>query len=153
MSIDSTKMKHVEGTNKIDFEPWTFVTDAEDLLNKLLAVLQREFTEIVRGEFVKHPPDLEFAAGWNSDFEGDPATMHVQLPLGANEDDGPTYALSLEASVDDVIFSHQTSKTGKVEGPEGQQICRSIAARLRELAAKLETACAVPGLGAPGINP
>jgi hypothetical protein len=70
--------------------------------------------------------------------------MYVGLSLSSS-DDRVVYGLSLEDAVADVIGLHATWLNGeptKVCDAEGQDICRKIAIRLRELAAKLESACA-----------
>ena len=88
------------------------------------------------------PPRLVFPCSWfpedgiGGKCPEDVATLHVEIPIGAG-DENPTWSISLEAAVDELIW-HNTEFGNDVRGGA----CVKLAARLRELADKLETAVA-----------
>jgi hypothetical protein len=149
-------MKRV-GSKNIDFRTWTLLGDEE--AKKLVGVVEDHFkaalTDLLQQIFDDDPPSLYFPFkygigedpndGLNGPPVADPATVYVSVPLGAHSDERCYYGISLEAAVDDIIESHvswRDGHRGKIHGAEEQAMCRKIAARLRELAAKLEDACA-----------
>jgi hypothetical protein len=143
----SPDMKRLDHSLEIDLREWEFEPSAElkVLLTERLASMA---TATLRKHFEQNPPSLSVPSGWG-DHDGmggprpdDPLTIHVNLQL-ANHDDGVTYACSLEAAIDDVI-ELQSYDGVKVEDEDGRQVCARIAARLRELADKLDAACASP---------
>lgn len=87
---------------------------------------------VIRERLADDPVDVWFPCLWgDSDGVGGPpisdmAMLYVQLP-GDYGGDSAQYAVSLEALVDEVI----------AEAPD-TAICRGLAARLRELATKLD---------------
>lgn len=117
--------------------------------------LAESVTNTLRDVFEEHPPQIEFPIAWSPDSDGrrsktpqDPAMVYISLPLGATEDDNVVYACSLEGAIDDLIEMHEDNGEGseKVSDPDAQGILRSLSARLRELADKLDAAC-VEGSG------
>jgi hypothetical protein len=137
------KMKHVAHTPQIDLTTWT-LTDWRANLEELI---RKTATETLREVFENEPPRLSLAAEWSGDEDGfggpavtDAAMMYVELSLSPNEDN-VVYGISLEDVVDGAIGLH-SSLDGKVRSAEGWDVCRRIAGRLRELAAKLDDACA-----------
>jgi hypothetical protein len=146
----SPDMKRLDHSLEIDLREWEFEPSAE--MEVLLTERLRSMTTAaLRERFEENPPSLSLPSGWaHGDGMGgprpdDPLTIHVTLQL-ANHDDGVTYACSLEAAIDDVIELQSYEGVGgvKVEDEEGRQVCARIAARLRELADKLDAACASP---------
>jgi hypothetical protein len=138
------QLKHVETSNPIDLATWGAFT--------LTPKLGRKITELIQTEFNRSPPTLSFPFGWaTGDRPGDgghgpppddPVMLYVDLPLGANEG-GCVYACSLEAVVDDLIELHESGgKGGKIEGVDACEMAGKVATRLRELADKLDAACA-----------
>jgi hypothetical protein len=147
----STRTKRVEHSDDIDLTTWTFFNHVDPDLGvltlKQIAKIQSVVTNVLRQEFAESPPRLGFPAKYEPKEDGyggpavsDPVTMYVGVSLG-RADDQCVYSVSLEAVVDDVIGD--LGRDDKVYDPEGHDVCRKIAIRLRELAAKLENACAV----------
>jgi hypothetical protein len=145
----STRTKHVEHSDDIDLTTWTFFNHADPDLGTLtlkqIAKVQSVVTTVLRQEFAESPPRLGFPAqygpkedGYSGPAVSDPVTMYVGASLGRG-DDQCVYSISLEDVVDEVIGD--LGRNNKVYDPPGQNICRKIAVRLRELAAKLESAC------------
>ena len=107
-------------------------------------------TDILRKAFEEYPPYLHFPFMWAvgepaGDGSGglpvsDPAMLYVGLPLAAGGDDWCQYACSLEGAVNGLIDTCANPQTGKIEDAEGREICIKVAARLRELADKLDAA-------------
>lgn len=150
MSDPPNEMKRVRSSNEIDLRSWEwFETDDPNGLRDLVAAgFAANVTNVLRKVFDEHPPQLDFPVMWGPDSDGwggkcpdDPVTLYVSLPLGEEEDDCVIYACSLEGAVDDLIDGHITPSTGKITDDEGQVIMRKVAARLRELADKLDNAC------------
>jgi hypothetical protein len=149
--MNLTTMKWVEHTADIDLVPWEFCFRSDDALRDLtpkqIEAIQRAVTEVLRQEFRGSLPALSFPAGWGKgDGRGgppvvDPVTMYVDLPLGENDCWPCSYSLSLEGAVDEVIELRREGH-GTCD-PKGRDILLKIAVRLRELAAKLESECAV----------
>jgi hypothetical protein len=146
----SPDMKRLDHSLEIDLREWEFEPSAEveALLTEGLASM---VTATLRKHFEENPPSLSLPSGWG-DHDGmdgpcpdDPLTIYVTLQL-AKHDDGVTYASSLEAAIDDAIELQSYEGVGgvKVEDEEGRQVCARIATRLRELADKLDAACASP---------
>lgn len=146
------KMKRVRHGGEIDLCEWEFFT-TDDPMGGLRDILMKGFaahiTEVLRAQFEEDPPILHLPFMWSDRSDGmggpkvdDPAMLHLNIQLGAGED-GVTYACSLEDVVDDMINDLVNRGTKKVEDTEGQEICVRIAIRLRELADKLNAACAM----------
>jgi len=92
----------------------------------------------IRFSFEAEPPyvSLPFIFGYGAD----PVMLHVDLPLGPTENPC-TWEVSLETVIDHFIDTEVA--TGGVDVDVAQGIGRKIAARLRELADKLDAACEV----------
>lgn len=111
------------------------------------------FTYALRAKFADNPPDISFPIQWNfgdrrEDGRGgpapnDPVMLYVSLPLGGDDTKGNnvTFACSLEGVVDDLLDGAASPVSSKVEDGEQRDICARVAARLRELADKLDDAC------------
>jgi hypothetical protein len=144
----SYKMERVVSHGReIDLRDWTFPYGDEDpcsLADILMKGCVARVTEVLRQQFEDDPPKLTLPFGWRrSDGRGgpcpdDPVTLHVNLQLGSDEE-GVTYACSLEGAVDDVIELYEID--GKIDDPKGRETCAMVAARLRELANKLDDVC------------
>ena len=179
--MSGNEMKFVETSNPIDLTTWDFAdqfsvstkqgydlfdkwqTEWNNLFDKLRQALAQELTDVLRQEFKDYPPTLSFPFEWSSegaiagggDGRGgpaptDPCMIYVDLPLG-KDDAACSFACSLEGAVDSVIdLYHSYPATRKVH-EEGHEVCLKIAARLRELAAKLEQACE-PDAKKPGAS-
>jgi len=80
--------------------------------------------------------------GWGGPPVHDPLTLYLHLPLSA-EEEGVVFTCTLEEVIVDLIDSSLpgNSTDGKVD-VTARAICQRIAARLRELAERLEQACA-----------
>ena len=136
------RMTWVKHTNPIDITTWTW-GDVDPTVNTVHGM-----NEILREQFEESPPDITFPFHWsdhnddgyNGPAVSDPVMIYVGFPLGPNEEPC-VYAASLEEVVDDTIEGKMNPQTKIVEDLAGQEICRKIAARLRELAVKLEKAC------------
>jgi hypothetical protein len=137
-------MTRVETSNHIDLTTW----EAFSLKPKL----GKRITELMQNEFSRAPPRLSLPIQWawgdeesQDGFGGpapsDPAMLYVTLPLGPDEE-GVNYACSLEVAVDDLIDLHEDRETEKIMDADGCGIAGKVAARLRELADKLDAACA-----------
>ena len=126
------RMVRDPSAEQIDLCQWTFFAEDDptggvrDLLMKGSAV---EITRVLRKQFDDDPPLLEFADD-NKNFANDPALLSVILPLAecGSDDGGVVYLCSLEGPVDYLIWG--TNKA----------TCAKVAARLRELADKLDRA-------------
>jgi hypothetical protein len=137
----SVRLKHVKHTPKIDMTTWWF---GEDDVKKLTDEILSMTTRLVQSIFDQSGgPQLFFPIKWEDNDEdgcggpavSDPATMYVGIPLGPSDDDC-IYSLSLEEAVDDLIDLHGRGSE------EGCPLFRRLAERFRELAAKLDEACA-----------
>lgn len=133
-------MRFVDHTSPVDLTTWLGGTKRKSL---------RRLTQTLVNVFTADPPKLSFPQEWGRDDDGrggkppdDPATLYVDLPLGATEDDHCSWACSLEEAVDSVIELHERLESGKIFDEEGHAIALAIAKRLHELAKKLEDACA-----------
>jgi hypothetical protein len=113
--------------------------------------LGEHFTYALRAAFADCPPDLSFPITWDfgnkrSDGRGgevpdDPVMLYVSLPLGGNDGNGYeiTYGLSLEVAVDELLNGHYAGDNAKiVEDEEQRAILAKVAARLHELANKID---------------
>lgn len=138
-----------QGSLPIDLRTWQlFAYDGGQKLNE---IVMQEVTDILREAFERDPPYLHFPFMWGfgehaSDGCGgppvsDPVMLYVSLPLSADGDEPCHYACSLEGAVDGLIDSQVNPQTGKIDDPEGKEICARIAGRLTELAGKLDAAC------------
>ena len=108
-------------------------------------------TDVLREEFNNHPPSLDFAFQYSPKSDGrcgpavtDPVMMYVDLPLSGQDGNNNSWAVSLEECVDSVIEYYCHGETKKIESENGRRICTAIAARLRELAQKLDAATVEP---------
>jgi hypothetical protein len=153
-------MAFVEHSAEIDLRDWIFFpTDERNtkkpdgpmtLADVAMAGFAAVATKVLQEQFQHQPPSLDFPINWAigkrpSDGRGgpppsDPVTLYVDLPLGAGEENACSYSCSLEAVVDDLIDGHK-NHIGKIDNIEAIEIMGKIAARLRELAAKLDDAC------------
>jgi hypothetical protein len=130
-------MKLVATSEPIDFSWYADIGDA--------------VTAVVRKELEENPPRLDFPVGWDfgddpSDGRSgpppsDPVTLYLDLPFAESVDERVRYSCSLEDVVDDLIEGHVGWSSGKIEDEDGRRICARVAARLRELADKLDSAC------------
>lgn len=132
-----TKMIKVCGEFNFDLTEWMDGQIDEDGLH---------VNERVRELFKEEPPYAELPYVWWPEDDGsnnaavaDPVMLYVHLP-SVDLGEGPTYALSLEAIVDYYIESCVNDDLIR-EPPEIEKAKR-LAARLRQLANKLEQACA-----------
>jgi hypothetical protein len=138
------------GISEIDLSSWELFEDS-DPFGGLRTIVEKGFlaqtTDMLRKEFRENPPRIELAFGWSDipdpkEKPVDPATLDILLPLGKDGDENPTYRISLEAAVDFVLMIQSEGGHGEiVSDREGQDTCRAIAKRLRELADKLDAAC------------
>lgn len=127
---------HVPGTPEIDLSNWecfegklgqqvaAYVSDA--LINVLA---EEEPAYITIGHADKYTN--------NKPSTGDPATLFVTLPLGT-EESSCKYACTLESVIDWEI------EDAAYEEEDDRIRYRALAARLRELANKIDAACIVP---------
>lgn len=128
------EMQRVWHSSPVDITPWTFFEDEDTWRDLLAAGFVFHVNNVLREELRKHPPELWFPCGWitNDGVGGkcpdDLATLYVTLSLGANIDENVCWSISLEDVVDDLI-----ELSGNEDG-----ICSKVAARLRELANKLD---------------
>jgi hypothetical protein len=138
-------MQWVPTSALIDFSTWSLAAWLPDGRRKIV----EQFTEVVREEFEKNPPYLDFPILWESCDAGDgrhgpspsdPVTLYLDLPLGQFDGNNVCYSCSLEDVVDDLIDSLVVA-SGRVEDAKSRAICAKVAARLRELADKLDTVC------------
>lgn len=104
--------------------------------------------EYLRDSFDYQPPCMSFPYMWWPDSDGiggsavsDPATLYVGLPLTESFDDPIYFEILLADVVEDLIERLMSPVSGKVKTEKGQTICRQVAARLRELADRLDAAC------------
>jgi hypothetical protein len=119
--------------------------------------LGEHFTYALRAAFADQPPDIHLPITWDfgeaenrndghgGDIPNDPLMLYVSLPLGADDGNGNEviYGLSLEAVVDELIDGHTAGDSNKIVDDEEQRsILVRVAARLRELADKIDTALA-----------
>jgi len=140
-------MKRVFTSAKIDLGGLNFF-DADDAWIALLTKgLTAQVTETLREVFEETPPQLELPIAWGPDDDGcngpcptDPVMLYVSLPLGRTQDENVNFACSLEGAIDRLIELHE-NPDGNVFNPGSQEICGQVAARLRELADKLDKAC------------
>jgi hypothetical protein len=147
--MNSINMRHVKHSADIDLTTWTIIDGGSgSAVQDIEVILRKEMTATLREVLKENPPELSFGRDWGIDGEdgyggpqpSDAATVYVGLPLGP-EDNYVVYSLSLEAAVDEVLELHFQPLDSTIS-EHGQLACRAIAARLRELAAKLEGACA-----------
>ena len=130
----------------IDLSAWRFFDDDNVWRDLLMAGFAVSVTKTLRTVLQETPPSLSLPFGWtDSDGIGgncpdDPATLYLGLPLGET-DDCVYWSISLERVIDDLIGLIESGDIHKVEGEVGHAKCFKIAARLRELADKLENAC------------
>jgi hypothetical protein len=142
------EMHPVQHAGSIDITTWTWFDDDDSWRDIFAAGFAVQINKILRKEFRKHPPTIDLPFMWR-DGDGlggkcpdDPAMLYVCLPLGADVDSSPYWAISLESVVDDFIDGIVSRDTLKIEGDE-KETAHLLAARLRELAQKLDDACAV----------
>ncbi len=108
-------------------------------------------TDVVRNELERKPPRLDFPIAWDfgehpSDGRSgpppsDPAMLYLELPFANSDDESVCFSVSLEDVIDDLIDGSMSHVSKKVEDAKAQIICARLAARLRELANKLDNAC------------
>jgi hypothetical protein len=137
-----TEMKLIESEfSEIDLRSWRIFDAVGDVAKELDRVIAEEITELLQAMFKNYPPRLALVP-----FEYDerpttcrkpranpPLMLRVSLPLGRSlADYGVDYSCSLESVVDELI------ETVLDDNPE---TCAEVAARLRELADKLDAAC------------
>jgi hypothetical protein len=160
------KMSHVGHTPGIDLSKWTMVDySGSSAIDEIERFVRKAATEVLVEVFKEDPPELCFGGAWGIGEGGDgcggpavsdAAMMYVELSLSSSDDyERVVYGLSLEDAVDDVIELYATRLNGKpekVRDAKGQDICRKIAIRLRELAAKLESACAEGDSTGPSLG-
>lgn len=96
-----------------------------------------KFTEKLKYVFTEEPPILYFK--FQYEHTVDPVMMSVDLPLASTELQMVEFECSLEEAVDGIIFYFQNIHTDKVSDDKGRAVCGGIAARLHELANKLES--------------
>ncbi len=97
------------------------------------------------GCFAWFPNECNFGVdptdGIGSTIPADHMTIYVTLPLGADEDSGPTWGFSLRKLVESVIDGHTLD--GKIIVNEDTKCVVQIRDGLRELAQKIDNAIAV----------
>jgi hypothetical protein len=141
------EMVRVWHSDEINITTWNFFDGAENpWLNLLAAGFAVYVNKTICEEFQKSPPSLSLPCMWAPEdgaygkCPDDFATLYLTLPLGGTDGDNVCWSLSLEGVIDDLIVGHANPQTGKVEDPQGQNICAKVAKRLRELADKLDAA-------------
>ena len=132
---------------EIDISQWTFFDDENAWRDLLMAGFAVAVTKTLRTALAETPPTLSLPFAWGHD-DGlggkrveDPATLHMGLALGEDTDEHVYWEISLEKCIDDLIWLNASGDIGKCEG-DSRVICNTLAARLRELATKLDDACA-----------
>jgi hypothetical protein len=141
-----TDMKRVND-EQIDLCGWEFVTKATGIEAIVMRGFASMITDILRKRFEDDPPFLTLPAwGGYRRKAGDPLTLYLELPLGEPAEDFNrfTYACTLEEAIDGVTSQYESPDGSKHVGNDkkGREDCRKIVARLRELADKLDAACA-----------
>lgn len=150
MSDAPGTMQFVPHSEPIDLSTWGFLdaTDQKGFAELIMRGFAAEVTDVLREQFKTTPPMLKFASefvhwdGHGGDAPSDPVMLYVELPLGKNED-ACCYSCSLEGSIDSLIDLNMSQVTGKIEDAEAKDVCAKVSARLRELAQKLDDACAI----------
>jgi hypothetical protein len=139
------EMVPVPGSPPIDLRTWQlWESDDGQRLNE---IVMQAVTDIVRMAFEESPPYLHFPFAWSTGdgcggpAVSDPATLYVGLPLAEQGGDWCQYACSLEGAVNGLIDLLVSPETGKIEDVESIERCSKVAARLRELAGKIDAAC------------
>ena len=152
MTVD---MKPVPTSDPIDLTTWFDDTEYDNGLGGLVlrgAVAQ--ISDLLRKVFADSPPRMGLPFEWSSPKQWrlkasdgrkgpavtDPVMLYVDLPLCETDDAFVSYSLSLEDCIDDVI-ELQTSWDDDDDKTEGRRICGELAARLRQLADKIDDAC------------
>jgi hypothetical protein len=145
---DNNKMTFVPHSNPIDLSTWQWFDDDNTFVNSLAKGFALQVTEVLREAFEETPPRATLPFMWAKevdDDEGgdgvggpqvaDPLTIYVDLPLAHASDVPCVFSIRLEDMIDDLIGAICTH-------PHGTILCREIpdkiAARLRELAQKLD---------------
>jgi hypothetical protein len=106
----------------------------------------REVSEVLTKTFKDHPPEISFPFVYRvsgGDGRGgaavkDPAMVYVELPLGSDKYEMCCFACSLEGAVDDAL---EYLRDHPDKEDKARDVCQKIAARLHELAVKLEKSC------------
>lgn len=136
---NSNSLTPVAHGEKIDLTTWGF-----GALESVAAAITLAATEAIRDTFEEDPPYIYFPIEWgdNDGINGpriiDPATLYVSMPLGATEEH-VIWSVSLESAVDSLIEINEAGRDGPLR-EEGSEAATKLAARLRELATKLDDA-------------
>lgn len=80
----------------------------------------------------------ELTAWWDSDDKpADPLTVHVELPLGPDEDGGPAWEFTLGELVDDFISWIEMGEGGPI-GSKDRHKAKAVRDGLRGLADRID---------------
>lgn len=144
--MSDTRMKCIGG--EVDLTTWGI---AGIIGERVGENAMREVSDAIKEEFIKTPPSMFLPWMWGPDSDGlkgegvdDPITMYVCVPLGAySDDEGVTFSISLEALIDDYIDGESNGpECVKMYEAESIKKAQAVIRRLREVADKLEKACA-----------
>jgi hypothetical protein len=149
MTNAPSNMTFVKTSNPIDLRSRLENGEEVSLGTIMMKGLAAQVTEALQDAFEESPPYLMFPMMWAfGDAPGDgyggpapsdPAMLYLGLPLAEMDGGACVYACSLEGVVDDLITALMNQETKKIEDADAISICAKIAARLRELANKLDT--------------
>jgi len=120
----------------IDLTTWLMFQSGSEFSAELLDLIARRVNDVVKAELKDEPPHLSF-----DEDNKDPTTMLLMLPLGENDGSPCMFNCTLESVVDYTIDGNVAGNSDKIEDEEGVKLVHNIAARLRQLADKLEAAC------------
>jgi len=135
---------------EVDLSTWGFTdTIAKDFAKDY----GHEISEAITDELKDSPPRITLPWMWGPEGDGytgstgvtDPATLYMALPLGGSDCDEVVFGVSLEEAVDDYIEAVTNGRpdTGdKICEPQEIERAKALSARLRELADKVDAACA-----------
>ena len=134
-----SEMKFVEISDEIDLSSWGLFDAMGDLAEEINDVIGKRVTKTLRETFKEDPPKLSLPFPWSPDdpdLQPDPLTLYVELPLGKDDSSDVIYSCALEVVIDDMI--EEIEDLEEEVGREKWDCCAKIAARLRELADKLD---------------
>lgn len=136
---DSDQTTWVPASAPIDITAWNWGEGYDEgLAGLLMKGAAARISEVLKSVFESDPPRVSFPFAWGR--VTDPVMLHVDLPFNDESGNACVFAVSLEGCVDDLLDLERNLE-GKVASDKGENIVRKVAARLRELADKLDNAC------------